>query len=122
MDVIKLISDERKKELEKELEQEIKDLKNKIICERKFIYYISKKYKFLEFCYLCYTYVGIHKIIRIPPNISYNESIFEEYTDKQINYNRENKKHYKIKGIKKVKKIEKMSQIRNNNNYIIKRG
>ena len=37
-----LISEDRKQELEKELEEEIFNLENKIICNEKFLYIIRK--------------------------------------------------------------------------------
>lgn len=107
------ISDKRKQELEIELASEIYNLKNNIICRQKFIYYISKNYSFIEFCYLYATYIGFKEINRTPINlISAEKSYFEDdiikiddyYSDKmKINNN-------KYRNVKKIKRIENMAQ------------
>lgn len=118
MDTIKFISDEREQELEEELEKEIYNLKNKIICERKFIYLISKKYSFLEFCYLYSTYIAPkeEKIIALDLRTL---AISTEY--KEPDKENANKNPYPIKCVKRVKRIERMANMRKSINYTIKR-
>lgn len=118
MDIANFVSDKRKQELEEELEKEIYNLKNKIICERKFIYLISNKYSFLEFCYLYSTYIASkeEKIIALDLRML---AISTEY--KEPDNETTNKNPYSIKCVKRVKRIERMANIRKSINYTVKR-
>ena len=107
MNINDLVTDERKTELDKELEKEIRDLKNNKICKRKFIFYI-KKYSFIEFCYLYNTYIGItEEIHKLLPRLNDFEFITEpEYYDYNVSKRTMN---YKIQDVKRIKRVENMA-------------
>lgn len=113
-----LISEDRKQELEKELEEEIFNLENKIICNEKFLY-IIRKYNFFEYCYLRGKYIGdILKIYRFPVIELTDEFIVTEDTTEVATYNyKKNMSKYHINTIKKINSIESM---KNKKRYIEK--
>ena len=107
MEINDLISDERKIELDKELEKEIQDLKNNKICKRKFIFYI-KKYSFIEFCYLYSIYIGTTEE---KPKLLTSLNDFVFVTEAEDYYYNVSKRTmtYKIQDVKRIKRVENMA-------------
>lgn len=104
-----LISQERRQELEKELEEEIFNLENKIICKAKFLY-IIRKYKFRERCYLIAKYIGITiEEYKLPDNIIIDDSIITEDPIDEVAFDySKNISKYSIHNIRKINRIESM--------------
>lgn len=105
-----LILEERRQKLEEELEEEIFNLENKIICKKKFLF-IIKKYNFRERCYLIGKYVrNISPEEYKPPVPELTDDILitEEPIDEvTFNYTK-NISKYSIHNIRKINRIESM--------------
>lgn len=118
-----LISEERRQEIEKELEEEIFNLANKIICKKKFLF-IIKKYSFRERCYLREKYIGnisLEEYKPPVPELTDEILITEEYID-EITYNSViNIPKYPIHTIRKINRIESMKSKKGINKKIRKR-
>jgi len=104
-----LISEERRQELEKELEEEIFNLENKIICKKKFLF-IIKKYNFRERSYLIGKYIGITIEEYKPPVPELTDDILitEEPIDEVTFDYSKNISKYSIHNIRKINRIESM--------------
>ena len=124
MEIKDLISDERKIELEKELEKELSDLKNNIITRSDFVLYIYecyeyKKYNIVEVIYIIDTFLNPIKLVIKQINLTaINQSIINSYIDDVYNtecdsrydYNNSNdKRNIKIKDLKRIPSIENMA-------------
>ena len=104
------LTETRIQELEKELEKEIKDYQNKIICREKFIYLI-KRCSIMEFCYLYEKYIGKIESVRRMPEITFSDN---DYIETVNEYNNITKTiTYPKKNSKKLVRIENMAQKKN---------
>lgn len=119
-----LISEERKLELEKEIEKELSDLKNNMITRSDFVsyiyeYYKLKKYNIFEIIYIIDTYIAPIKLLIEPINLtainlstinSYIDDMYNIECDSRYNYKEINKSiNTKIKDLKWLPRIENMA-------------
>ena len=119
-----LISEERKLELEKEIEKELSDLKNNIITRSDFVsyiyeYYKLKKYNIFEIIYIIDTYIAPIKLLIEPINLtainlstinSYIDDMYNIECDSRYNYKESNKSiNPKITDLKRLPRIENMA-------------
>ena len=119
-----LISEERKLELEKEIEKELSDLKNNIITRSDFVsyiyeYYKLKKYNIFEIIYIIDTYIAPIKLLIEPINLtainlstinSYIDDMYNIECDSRYNYKEINKSiNPKITDLKRLPRIENMA-------------
>lgn len=114
MDINDLISEERKIEIESEIEKELYDLKNNIITRSEFISYIDKKYSFIEVYYIITIFVGPVIIIEKPfisfdlDNIILDDMC--DYDNCEYNYrDKKDKVNVKIRQLKYLPSIENMA-------------
>lgn len=124
MEIKDLISEERKIELEKEIEKELSDLKNNIITRSDFVLYIYKcyeykKYNIVEVIYIIDTFLTPIKLVIKPINLtainlstinSYIDDMYNIECDSRYNYKEINKSiNPKITDLKRLPRIEKMA-------------
>ena len=119
-----LISEERKLELEKEIEKELSDLKNNIITRSDFVLYIYecyeyKKYNIVEVIYIIDTFLNPIKLVIKQINLTaINQSIINSYIDDMYNIECDSRYNYKesnksinpkITDLKRLPRIENMA-------------
>jgi len=108
-----LISEERRQELEEELDEVISDYKNNIICRKKFIF-IIKKYKFYEYYYLWEKYIGIEDKYVVAFSALSDAMLITESNYDDVSFDKTKKTiNYNFNGVRKLRSIESMKTKKN---------